>query len=189
MDADRFDFISRFAGSPETRRRLLGGLGAGTLTAALTVIDAEARRKKKKKKSKACPQGTLRCGKQCVNVQTDRSNCGSCGNRCPAHSPNCEAGQCKPNACAANSLYCATQRVICGESCACGSKLDGTPFCSDCGFCHDPQCESDEDCVGFGLPEGSVCGKGGGGGCQNCPGTANICLTPCGSCGACGCIE
>ena len=30
----------------------------------------------------ACPTGQSRCGGQCVDPATDRSNCGGCGNAC-----------------------------------------------------------------------------------------------------------
>ncbi|HTB77095.1 MAG TPA: hypothetical protein VK762_27810 [Polyangiaceae bacterium] len=33
-------------------------------------------------------------GNKCVNFSTDPNNCGSCGNICPAATPNCSAGSC-----------------------------------------------------------------------------------------------
>lgn len=188
MDAERFDLVSQLVGPAGTRRRLFGALAAGAISTTLTLVEAEARRKKKKKKTKTCTQGTVRCGKQCVNFASDRSNCGSCGNRCRSHEPTCVNGECTPNTCPADSLICAVQNVICGDTCVCGSRLDGSAFCADCAFCNNPECETDADCVALGLPQGTVCGKGGGGDCDECPGTSNLCLTPCGSCSLCSCL-
>ena len=29
-----------------------------------------------------CPTGLVKCGGQCVNIMSDRSNCGACANAC-----------------------------------------------------------------------------------------------------------
>ena len=45
----------------------------------------------------ACPAGSSLCSGVCVDVQTDRDNCGSCGNKCSTNSPStpaCTAGRC-----------------------------------------------------------------------------------------------
>jgi hypothetical protein len=80
---------------PRSRRDIGATLAklalGGPLTAA---VDAEAR-KKGKKKPKPCPKGTKRCGKKCFNLQTDRRNCGHCGNVC-GFSTVCENSSCVP---------------------------------------------------------------------------------------------
>jgi hypothetical protein len=41
-----------------------------------------------------CGSGLTRCGDACVNLQTDRSNCGSCGNQCRGKKRRCRDGKC-----------------------------------------------------------------------------------------------
>jgi len=41
-----------------------------------------------------CGPGFTPCGNACVNLKTNSSNCGSCGNTCPANQPACREGQC-----------------------------------------------------------------------------------------------
>lgn len=53
----------------------------------------------------ACPEGTIRCNDECVDIQKDPLNCGGCNFRCPGPgpsrkrvstgSPSCENGECK----------------------------------------------------------------------------------------------
>jgi hypothetical protein len=43
-----------------------------------------------------CGPGFTPCGNACVNLRTNSSNCGSCGNPCPANQPACREGQCGP---------------------------------------------------------------------------------------------
>src|SRR5215203_5414934 len=42
-----------------------------------------------------CPSGQTDCSGACVDLNTDRSNCGKCGNQCP-EGVGCEAGSCPP---------------------------------------------------------------------------------------------
>jgi hypothetical protein len=41
-----------------------------------------------------CAPGTTPCGNACVNLKTNSTHCGSCGNTCPASQPVCTGGQC-----------------------------------------------------------------------------------------------
>jgi hypothetical protein len=41
-----------------------------------------------------CAPGTTPCGNACVNLRTNSTNCGSCGNTCPVNQPVCKEGQC-----------------------------------------------------------------------------------------------
>lgn len=42
-----------------------------------------------------CPVGQVNCGGICVNINTSNTNCGACGNSCPAGT-TCVAGTCMP---------------------------------------------------------------------------------------------
>ena len=41
-----------------------------------------------------CVPGTTPCGDACVNLRTNSTNCGSCGNTCTGNQPVCKEGQC-----------------------------------------------------------------------------------------------
>ena len=41
-----------------------------------------------------CAPGTTPCGNACVNLKTNSTHCGSCGNTCPMNQPVCEEAQC-----------------------------------------------------------------------------------------------
>ena len=43
-----------------------------------------------------CPPGEVNCGGQCVDRDSDISNCGSCGNQCSSYhgTPSCTSGEC-----------------------------------------------------------------------------------------------
>ncbi len=87
----------------------------------------------------ACSAPYQNCGVSCANVQSDFTNCGRCGNACPAEQI-CQAGQC---ACAAGGLACGTTCVysgncacpdpntVCGDSCV--DVMDNTNNCGSCG--------------------------------------------------------
>jgi len=73
-----------------------------------------------------CRKGFTRCGKSCRNVQTDVSNCGTCGHKC-ASGEICHNGHCKPG-----QAVCANGVVEGTEQCD-GANLGGTS-CIDLGF-------------------------------------------------------
>ena len=41
-----------------------------------------------------CSQGTAYCGGSCVDVLSDKNNCGACGNTCSGGTPVCSGGTC-----------------------------------------------------------------------------------------------
>jgi hypothetical protein len=63
------------------------------------------------------------CGGTCVDLRSDASNCGACGNACAMGAP-CMAGQCG-HACPTNQMWCTTS-----NSCA-----DLTSDPNNCGAC------------------------------------------------------
>jgi hypothetical protein len=90
-------------------------------------------------------QGLTDCGGFCTNLSSDASNCGACGNACPAqHGPyglidaswSCQGGVCVEASCAAKGLtdcggFCIDLAVdaancgACGNSCALGGYCQG----------------------------------------------------------------
>jgi hypothetical protein len=51
-----------------------------------------------------CDAATTCCNGVCTDVNSDRHNCGACGNACAASTPLCYQGAC--NACPSGSTYC-----------------------------------------------------------------------------------
>jgi hypothetical protein len=108
MDADRFDNLLRSLARSWPRRSVTRSL-PGLVLAGTLLRDpfaAEANRKKKKKRerkkdrkkgecSPRCAGGTLCCDGRCVNVVTDRGNCGACGTQCGA-AEQCRNAECVP---------------------------------------------------------------------------------------------
>jgi hypothetical protein len=41
-----------------------------------------------------CPDGQTNCEGTCVDLQTNRSNCGRCNNECKGQARSCVAGLC-----------------------------------------------------------------------------------------------
>ena len=120
---------------------------------------------------------------ECVNLQDDPTNCGSCGSSCATQFPNatttCTGGACQILACSAGFHLCGGQCVgesdtSCGAMCVNCTQMPGTPVCQSgtcvacpgsqvyCGpgvGCHD---EDQNHC-------GTACADCGGGTCD--PGT------------------
>lgn len=60
------------------------------------------------------------CGNQCVNLDNDINNCGSCGNQCQGAAPYCGSGVCSKPPC--NGAAC-TSGYCCGDACCTGGQL------------------------------------------------------------------
>jgi hypothetical protein len=118
--------------------------------------------------SSSCDPGQTLCDDGCVDTQTDRSNCGSCGNVCTDPLAECVGGQCR----------CADPFVECGGHCV-DTRFDK----NNCGSCGD-RCDDMATC------ENGVCKCASGftdcsGSCvntdtdnQNCGSCGNACVSP-----------
>lgn len=70
------------------------------------------------------------CGEvQCIDVQSDAQNCGTCGNQCPDGLP-CQVGQC----------MCPDGHELCGDTC-----IDTEASVENCGGCGEA-CEANKVC-------------------------------------------
>lgn len=109
-----------------------------------------------------CPAGLNVCSNQCVDLQGDNNNCGSCGNACAA-----------PLACVRGTCQCPGGDVLCGRSCV--SLSIDRANCGACGVV----CSMTQSCLTGTCscrPGLSVCGAAA---CTNLQADAN-------NCGACG---
>jgi hypothetical protein len=116
-DRRRLADLVRDWAEPRSRRDVGAALARLALGAGLVgTVDAEAR-KKGKKKPKPCRNGTKRCGKKCFSLQTDRHNCGRCGNAC-GFSTVCDNGSCVPGCtvCAAGCSFSDIQDAVAGAA-------------------------------------------------------------------------
>jgi len=145
MDTQRFDDLTRGLIAGPSRRGLLrtflGTVVAFTGATAVASPMVEARkRKRKKKKKKTCGSGETRCGNQCVDLQADPLNCGSCGNSC------------------ANRLLCVNDQCVdqCG-GCLVGQVCDNTTCtcpAQACAQATDPTNDQFEQCFCNATVEG-----------------------------------
>lgn len=164
MDTSHFDALARHFGN---RRSVLGGVALALAAATGMRVDDILAKKKKKHKKKKCKGGTLRCGKACVNAQTDSQNCGACGNRCTGGKA-CARGAC------VGTPSCPTGQIRCGDLC-----VDPTSNENHCGTCGNV-CRIELTCI-----EGT-CGCATAGETA-CPGSFCFDLqTDNDNCGACG---
>ncbi len=122
MDGRQFDEFTRDFVIP-TRRSVIAAAATAVLTALVgpgADDDAHARRKQRKAKSKKqmqkqeprhrhepdrvqasgkknakkrCKGGKSRCGRRCVDLQTNSAHCGACGNGC-GEDGSCQGGEC-----------------------------------------------------------------------------------------------
>lgn len=128
----------------------------------------------------ACAPGLTPCGSECVDLRSDRFNCGACGADCafPHALATCEAGECQMGACDTGYAECDNDPET-----GCETNLRTDP--ADCGACghvcpeNSPQCHNG-DCVCPGSGE-------------TCSATATCCEDGCreldrnaANCGACG---
>lgn len=86
----------------------------------------------------ACPESDTRCGNNCVNLQTDASNCGQCGNAC-TRSEDCRNGIC---AASDGETTCPEGQTRCSNAC-----VNTASDVLNCGEC-DQICALDEECAG-----------------------------------------
>jgi len=95
-----------------------------------------------------CPKGTKKCGKVCVDLLTDKDNCGQCGAKCSgSNMDRCHLGKC-----------------VCGKGAKapCSGSLNcyqGACKCLSGGLCQG--CCSNNTCYSFAKQGKGTCGKGG----------------------------
>jgi hypothetical protein len=139
MDAQHFDRLTLQLTSALSRRRFGSVLAAlGIATGFGVALEAEAKKKKaKNKKPKKCKKGTIKCGKKCVNPQTNALNCGRCGQRC-GENRACVDGQCQTG--------CPGEQILCGALCV--DPRDNDDHCGGCNNpCADPLTCVDGECA------------------------------------------
>ena len=196
MDGKRFDDLARAIGAGISRRRLvLGGLGiAGVSIAGGNAATGAARCKvggrvctrngqccssacqritgnaTRARYVCGCTDGKTLCGSRCVDLASDRGNCGGCGKRCSAAS-TCVAGSCyvaptptsTPIPTSTPTPPCPAGEKWCGSACV---ELGTDTNCTDCGvicssdsslgparqFCNDTSgCQTACQAVGTGF--------------------------------------
>lgn len=155
--------------SPLNRRQ---GIVALLALLGVSAPIAEAAAGKRRNRRRPCPDGQTRCGKKCVDLDSDPKRCGFCGNRCAAGSLCC-GGACVDGT--ENERNCGA----CGNVC---------PSLTECraGTClGQPQrpCAADAECL---QADGLVCGE-----VTGCPETRRQCCAPedaacSGDCDCCG---
>lgn len=111
----------------------------------------------------SCPAGRTRCSMVCVDLQSDRANCGGCG-------VGCTGGQ----VCAIGRCQTTCPYVMCGSDC-----VDTWASREHCGSCNNA-CRGDQTCQGAGC----VCR----GGTSDCGGACVDTQSDRQNCGACGAI-
>jgi len=117
-----------------------------------------------------CPSGQTACGGQCVNLQSDVSNCGACDHPCSANE-TCNGGVC---ACGTFTNGCPTGYSCCVTDCVC-EVGSGQPLIvggGTCSFATGTHCPAGTTSCGTAAsPCGPVC----------CPG-ATVCNPDTGTC-------
>jgi hypothetical protein len=105
----------------------------------------------------------------CQNLESSRTDCGSCGNRCTGADPICNGGVCGASCAASGFTLCGT-----GPTAQC---VDLQSNKQNCGLCSDI-CGSNLICANGQCvcPNGTV----------NCAGTCADLLTDGNDCGSCG---
>lgn len=144
MEADRFDALLRSLASRTSRRAFSNLTIAGSLAAVLGHAPEVVSKKRKKKK---CKGGTTKCGKACVNTQTDPAHCGGCNQACAG------GATCRNGSCQTTTTTTTTGPGNCTPACA----ADRTCFMGVC------LCNSHSQCVRDKDPGGEWCIKPTGG--------------------------
>jgi len=123
------------------------------------------------------------CAAGCTNIDTDTSNCGSCGNACGAGAM-CLGGVCQiPPSCHGGPV-CTGTETCCGQGCT-----DTTTDPINCGACNSP-CPTGNACVGGVCKAPTTCN--GGPACATvdtcCPSGCINTTNDANNCGGCGVI-
>jgi hypothetical protein len=148
-----------------------------------------------------CNAGYTLCNGACVDLSTSTSNCGACGNACPASAGStcCHGACCRAayGETCCNGTTC-TDLLFDSNNCgACGNRCQSGFFCCG-GACY--EAGSGTCCAGTLCPAGSVCTGGtccppgttyDGGICcpsgqTNCGGACTDLTSDINNCGACG---
>lgn len=127
--------------------------------------------------TQSCGPGLTSCGGGCVDISSDPSNCGSCGNVCPAAQSGfvsaCASGSCFFERAPAS---CASGLASCGGDC-----VDTSSDPNHCGGC-DTVCASGQICFNGACATDNRCASG----LTSCNGTCVNLTSDAGNCGACG---
>jgi len=136
-----------------------------------------------------CPDGLTSCGGICIDILSDRNNCGACGKVCSDSYASCISGECKCNPpfveCSGKCVNTQIDKNNCGE---CGKKCDAVAQCVD-GKCQCAQGFTDcngkcvntntdlQNCgqCGHACPSGKVC-NGEGVCSDNCSSGYTLCV-------------
>ncbi len=136
-----------------------------------------------------CPGVQTRCSGTCVSLQTDNTNCGTCGNRCPTGS-TCSEGVCRCMLSGGGP----TSGVQCGSTCV--DVLSSNTNCGTCGTacptgttCSRGVCRCSIGGVPVGLQCGAACidpftDRNNCGACGRACATGESCIT-----GVCRCVR
>jgi hypothetical protein len=216
MKASRLDRIARDLASGRLSRRTalkrtMGGVAALALPSALLAEPALARCPPSRQcGDKCCPSGfrckrgkcicksgLKKCGKKCIDVAVDESNCGACGHAC-ASGQSCVGGQCTGGSTTpscTNAADCPQgpagdcQRAVCASG-TCGFVVDNTDLPFDSNPCTDDICTNGVPSHTF-LAAGSICPAGvcnGQGNCVGCNSAADCPQSPAGDCQKAVCV-
>ncbi|KAF3911565.1 hypothetical protein ABW20_dc0110424 [Dactylellina cionopaga] len=105
-----------------------------------------------------CPSGYTDCSGSCVNLLTNKSNCGTCGNKCRTF---CQAGACA--GCVATTSTCTDGGGhLCdeGSTCICTINKEGQRACVVSSGCQGAICSKSSDCPsGWTCIPGTCCGN------------------------------
>lgn len=219
-DIGVIDSLARDLASGEiTRRTALGrlaGFGVVALVPGFLLPDAAFGRCPKSRRcgKKCCPKGakcrkgkcrcktgSKRCGKRCVNLKTDRANCGACGKACPT-GQSCVDGRCRGGDAQQPVAICGNNTAEAAEQCdgtdlrgatcaslglgagtlACGPGCTyNTSGCAQQPVCGDNVAAAAEQCDGTDL-KGKTCvslGMGFTGGTLSCAGNCTFNTSAC----------
>jgi hypothetical protein len=137
MDADRFDHLTCHLSEALNRRHLsavLTVLGLGLTLADPSRTSAKKKKGGRKNNKKKCKNGTIKCGKACVNPRTNAQHCGGCGQRCETDRA-CVNGACQAGGCPGSQTRCGS---------LCVDLNDDEAHCGNC----DNACTGDVTCIG-----------------------------------------